>query len=78
MHPSLSCPSSPKIFLNQSDISLHISNCKIYKYADDTSLCAFSESTLSLQNKLSADLKIIEDWCIINRYGTEVQLKFDV
>ena len=27
----------------------------------------FSETTLSLQNKLSADLKIIEDWCINNR-----------
>ena len=53
------------LFVN--DISLHIKNCKIYKYADDTSLCAFSETTLSLQNKLSADLKIIEDWCINNR-----------
>ena len=53
------------LFVN--DISLHIKNCKIYKYADDTSLCVFSETTLSLQNKFSADLKIIEDWCINNR-----------
>ena len=53
------------LFIN--DLSLHVKNCQIYKYADDTNLCAFGDSTLDLQRILSYNLKIIEDWCNNNR-----------
>ena len=36
------------LFIN--DLSLHVKYCLIYKYAVNTHLCAFGETTLDLQN----------------------------
>ena len=52
-------------FIN--DLTFHINESSIYKYADDTTICAYDENIISVERKLSNDLKSVDAWCINNR-----------
>ena len=53
------------LFIN--DLTFHINESSIYKYADDTTICAYDENIISVERKLSNDLKSVDAWCINNR-----------
>jgi hypothetical protein len=53
------------LFIN--DLPLHIENCDIFSYADDTNLTVSAITIEDIQNKLSRDLTVVEAWCNNNQ-----------
>ena len=53
------------LFIN--DLTFHINESSINKYTDDTTICAYDENIISVERKLSNDLKSVDAWCINNR-----------
>ena len=55
------------IYIN--DLSLHCHYSFVFKYADDTTVCASGKSVLDIHRSLSYDLLNIEKWCDNNRFA---------
>ena len=58
------------IFIN--DLAVHCKYSSVFKYADDTSLCAHGKSLDDIQTSLSHDLLCIEKWCEVNKFAINI------